>query len=699
MPNWTKVVPAAQPADPYLEWATETKFLDLFAGLPEIPDDEKWFPILIELNDGMSLQQFVGNMSTLAKRRPIIDIPPIYADPPAGLADVSFLAVTVKKAFFDLLTESSDSGVKRFELGLPLKSPPMPTAWKKQEIKRTDAKVVTAVIDDGIAFANVRFRLKNGKSRIEYFWNQDGVPLAPPSGFSSGWELSKEGDGVVDGIDKLLADCQYAGLVDEDKLYAYDLRRHIDFRQPGTKPVARRVAHGTHVMDLAAGYAPAQDKANRPIIGVQLPVATTADTSGASLAPFVIQALWYIVARADSLLAKPLPIVANLSYGYFAGPHNSTSVLEKAIDNLILARTSATKQPLRVVMPSGNSRLARCHAQLAPASGEKNAQKLNWRISPEDLTPSFMEIWLPKPKEGPSAIVKVRVKTPTGDTSPPIKEGEEWIWHEGADILCKVLYLDTTAPGRTRNMIFIGVAPTMTHHPKRKLAPSGVWEISIENAGPDIKGNDPIHAWIQRDDTPYGYPRRGRQSYFDHVDYERFDVWTREVEVDNASYVKREGTINAIATGRETVVVAGFRRKDWQSTKYSAGGPVVQQARGGPWSDGPDGMAVTDDSLVHRGMLATGTRSGSTVALSGTSTAAPQFTRMIADEMAKGGMATRQDVSDLIDAVAPTTPETWNEVSRPPAAPALPPGESERHGAGRMELPRRVKVHRYRYRK
>jgi hypothetical protein len=702
MPNWTPVVPAAQPADPYLEWATETKYADLFAGLPEIPDEDKWFPILIELADGVTLQQFVADMHALAKSDPIIDVPSIYADPPTGLADVSFLTATVKKAFLDLLTQSKTPGVKRFELGLPLKSPPKPTAWKKTEPRRTAAKVVTAVIDDGIAFANARFRLENDKTRIEYIWNQDGLPLAPPDGFSSGWELSKAGGGGVDGIDKLLDDCKYAGIVDEDQVYAYEQRRHIDFRQSGTKPVARRVSHGTHVMDLAAGYAQVENKSKRPIIAVQLPVASTMDTSGASLAAYVIPALWYIVSRADMLSAKPLPIVVNLSYGYFAGPHDASSVLEKAIDDLILARTSATKRPLRVVIPAGNSRLARCHAELAPALQEKNPKPLAWRISPEDLTPSFVEIWLPKPPTGPSAVVTVTVETPTGDVTPqPIKEGEEWVWQDATtgDILCKVLYLNTTAPGRTRNMIFIAVAPTATLSASRKLAPSGVWKITIENVGNVIDVEDPIHAWIQRDDTPYGYPRRGRQSYFDDKDYERFDFRTRELEVDNGAYVKRDATMNAIATGEETFVVGGFRRSDWKTAKYSAGGPVVKAARMAPWPDGPDAMAVTDDSVAHRGMLATGTRSGSTVALSGTSVAAPQFTRAIAGEMAKPGMATRQDMSDSVN-VMPTPPgsESWNEANRPAAAPGLAP-TPERHGAGRMEFRRRVDVHRYRYEK
>jgi hypothetical protein len=50
-------------------------------------------------------------------------------------------------------------------------------------------------------------------------------------------------------------------------------------------------------------------------------------------------------------------------------------------------------------------------------------------------------------------------------------------------------------------------------------------------------------------------------------------------------------------------------------------------------------LAVADDSAIHRGIIAAGTRSGSTLALNGTSVAAPQVAREIADDLA----ANRQD--------------------------------------------------------
>ena len=106
---------------------------------------------------------------------------------------------------------------------------------------------IVGVIDDGIAFANQRFRTVLGgklESRVEYWWLQDGVYQGPPLPF--GRELDKTG------INKLLADCTHAGVVDEGELY-----RHAgltDFTRGGHKSAAWREAHGAHVMDLACGY-------------------------------------------------------------------------------------------------------------------------------------------------------------------------------------------------------------------------------------------------------------------------------------------------------------------------------------------------------------------------------------------------------------------------------------------------------------
>jgi hypothetical protein len=94
--------------------------------------------------------------------------------------------------------------------------------------------------------------------------------------------------------------------------------------------------------------------------------------------------------------------------------------------------------------------------------------------------------------------------------------------------------------------------------------------------------------------------------------------------------------MNAVATGKNTFVVGGYVRESAMPAPYSAGGPVVKPGAAPRWPRrGPDAIAVSDQSRVLPGVLAAGTRSGSVVALNGTSVAAPQAARMKARELGR----------------------------------------------------------------
>jgi subtilisin family serine protease len=600
----------------------------------------------------------------------LIRIPPTYAVPPPGLERTRFCTAVVRRAFFVQRTEDRllRAAVRRFELCTPVPQFGIPTAPVASKRPEAGPKgVVIGVIDDGIAFANERFRTSEITTRIEHFWSQDGRPEVPPAGYFTGWELDQAA------INIHLAAAAGGGFVDED--HVYRATHHVDFARGGHQPVALRLAHGTHVMDLAAGRFPADAAARLPIIAVQLPVATTADTSGATLGSWVLEAMRYILENAGRR-----SVVVNLSYGLIAGPHDGSSILEQALEELVTQREAnpATRNsPLRIVLPSGNSRQARCHAQFALNEGDRRA--LSWRILPDDRTPSFMEMWLPHVA---GARVRIHVTTPSGETA-TIRPGEEWVWRSGIDVLAKVLYLNTIVPGRNRPMIFFAVAPTATNTTGRETAPAGTWRIRVANKGPRID----VDAWIQRDDTPYGYPRRGRQSRFEDPDYVRYDYAGRVVDdsVHPASYVKRDGTMNAIATGRQPIVVGAFRCNDGHTLEYSAGGQLVNSPnRGAPSNHGPDVMAVGDDSDAYKGVLASGTRSRTTVAMNGTSVAAPQVTRLVAQRLTAGPL-----LGDRADVAARA------EIAPPPGM--EPPPLPERGGAGRLFLPRDPRPHRRRY--
>jgi hypothetical protein len=628
MATWT-ITPVPGVLDPYLYWAQETQNAYL-AGAGNA--EPLWIPLIIELKAGA--QRTARNFAALVlKKREwvhAIRLSPLYLAPPAGMETASYCTALVTQAFFEpriLQDPDLRAFIGRFEIGLPVpgyQTPvPRPAAAAEKANKQMKKKkkalpihrVVTAVIDDGLGFSHGLFRQGALSTRVEYFWNQDGVA-----------ELTRAA------IANALAGCDHGGLVDEDELYA--ATGSVNYAQPGHKPIAQRASHGTHVMDIACADRPPPFDATGPVIGVQLPVAITADTSGATLTPYALDALWYILNRADAVLSPPARVVVNLSYGTIAGPHDGSSVLEKAMDEMIQLR----KPRLQIVLPAGNSHLARCHARFDLGKGKE--QPLRWRLPPDDRTPSFQEIWLPKSTKSNKRQVELRVIPPDGDASGWIKEGEEHIWQPGNDLLCKVLYLPQD-PARPRSMIFIAVAPTTTLHPTREVAPSGTWTIRIRNAAAKPVTLD---AWIQRDDTPFGYPRHGRESRFEDPDYEYRDDAGREIEEDNdKSYIRRDGTLNAIATGAETIVLGGYRRKDKRAAKYSARG-VLPTPHGGIDIRAPDAMTVSDDSAAFDGLLAAGSRTRSIVAINGTSVSAPQIARWAAKRMAAGQSSSRAAV-------------------------------------------------------
>ncbi len=286
------------------------------------------------------------------------------------------------------------------------------------------------------------------------------------------------------------------------------------------------------------------------------------------------------------------------------------------------------------MLPGGNNFLWRSHAKFTLAHSAQH--RVAWRVVPDDRTSSFVEFWLPHPAPGGSVpSADVQVTAPDGTTSgwislgaspfvvPPAASGMSPIW--------QVTY-DSAATTGSRPRITLIVAPTAVfdpHAPGEPLAPSGVWRIDFRNTGPAIT----VDGWVGRDDTPIGWPVLGRQAYFDDPAYTRFDHVGRHIEVDNppgypASYVHRFGTINGLATGSRTVVVSGVRRDDLRMARYSAAGPTVIRPIVPPPSPrvgfDPDAAAVCQDSPARHGILAAGSRSNSTVAMGGTSVAAPQ---------------------------------------------------------------------------
>jgi hypothetical protein len=625
----------------------------------------------------------------------------LYRHPGVGLRAGDYVTLLAPRSFFEELAKPDGNfqtlraARKQIQLCLPVSGPSMPD-WRPgtplplisnpgigpPQGGWPPGTVVVGIIDDAITFAHERFRTANGQSRVECFWQQDGEPWSPT--VDRGRETLKAD------IDTFLSQSTHAGSVDEEEVY----RRSglIDFSRSGYKSAAWRLAHGTHVLDLAAGFDPSAARTDRPIIAVQLPAAATAAQSGAGLEDRVQDAIKYIQDRALTLSGSgpALPVAINFSYGTGAGPHDGTSLIEQSVDTAAAAAQPTT----RIVLPAGNSHLARGHQEIA-FQRLQDIASLRWRVQPDDATVSILQIWLPHAGAVPSTASRVRLSivTPDGLASPLLDEVNGWglVLKRNGEVVCEARYSFQPTPTE-RGVFAIELQPTVMLLPTSpashadRVAPSGVWTIRLHNAllGPQ----DRVHAWIERDDLIHPYPRRGRQSYFDETCYRRFDAQGRVVEEDAAQpacSVKRAGMINAIATGERAVVTGGFLRKELGIAPYSAGGPTTPP-RGGPLNPAtrkPDAALVSDDSEVHSGVLAAGSRSGSVVAMRGTSVAAPQLTRWIADELAAGRPADRAAVKAFAILADATLPP--------------PPPPPERGGWGRIETAWTMRGPRTRY--
>ena len=135
---------------------------------------------------------------------------------------------------------------------------------------------------------------------------------------------------------------------------------------------------------------------------------------------------------------------------------------------------------------------------------------------------------------------------------------------------------------------------------------------------------------IQRDDSLSGYRARARQSYFDDPGAHDWSAGYLDYSaLSSPGAIRHAGSHNALAssTARQVFLVGAARcsREDDDLP------PADYTGEGAHWSvEGPTVATVADRSRIRAGVLASGTLSGSSRALNGTSAAAGRLTRALA---------------------------------------------------------------------
>ncbi|MEU8365255.1 S8 family serine peptidase [Nonomuraea sp. NPDC048882] len=344
----------------------------------------------------------------------------------------------------------------------------------------TGAGVVVGVADWGLDFDHPAFKHPAGAARPEgttrliKLWDQRSPKRRPPAPLLSGTPLQRPGWNSA-------TPAEMTSIAPEP--YGYGTvytREHIDralqtthpFRTLGYHPAdADRGggAHGTHVTDIACRVAPDADLVFVHLAAQRSGGLVDLSTMGDSVR--LLEAVDFVAQTAGDR-----PFVINLSMGRTGGPHDGTSVVELALDELLSAAPGAM-----ICQSVGNYYQARTHATGVVRQGQR--RMLRFVTDPADTTPNELEIWYDGADE-----FAVRIDPPGTHGASAVLLGET------ADIV---------VAGRVAGRIYHRAHDPNNgdHHVDAFLypwAPAGEWHVTIE--GRRVV-NGRFHAWLERDEA------------------------------------------------------------------------------------------------------------------------------------------------------------------------------------------------------
>jgi hypothetical protein len=606
--------------DPYLKWALLTDF-EGFRGLPN-----GRVPFLVRTgNTRVNASQFL----------PGISINGAYLDQNRNWSE--YATVLVDKAAIPVLhkefVKDRDGACK---LGLPGSSevrqgPPVAPAGG-------GGNLFFGIIDHGIAFAHRSF-LNAGAlyTRVNSLWDQDP--------YSTGRMIS---DGVTWDENDLF---KYGAVITSTSIDTAKtgFSETAFYSASGYKPVEKRLSHGTHVLDLAAGRdnGPNDSRFNdaaseAKIYAVQLPWKPYKDTSGASLCVHILDALKWI----GLSVGAQNPVVVNISDGAYAGPGNGKSLLERAMDDMLKpVPTFAGSVPanMRLVLAAGNGAKRRGHAA-GTVAASKASGEIRFHVLPDTPTDTMIEIWIDSTSLLSTYADKVSINLtlPSGNPCEVSLDNDLTALVDASGLYIAMLNASDQSPDCPDTLGFVvAISPTRKSASlvNRATAPHGLWSIEIVNHSSETVS---FSAQLQRANPALGDKGVRREAKFSK-------------NGAGAVYVTNRETLNNIATGNYSVTVGGCLASGdpWPDpsspsnreveVEYSSRGTKVTIA------------APSDYSLGLHGMLAAGNRSGTTARMDGTSVSAPQVARALLNALAVPTNLTN-DNATILGAMTTATP-------------------------------------------
>lgn len=451
------------------------------------------------------------------------------------------------------------------------------------------------VVDIAIPYANASWR-----DRLCALWDQQEGLVGPKSsvGYGREWQA---GPTPIEPLMNVFS------VSDEQTSYhQFEFPLNLNRRTHGAAVVSQLTSTAREVDYLA----------------VQMPKDALAFTARSALSAYVLDAVAWMMT-----IARPCDgLVVNVSLGTHAGPHDGSSIMEAALDNLIQLRRKDGVDHLAVVLAAGNSYEAQGHAIVACSPKEPTV--MNWQILPDDMTPSFVEIWFPKNMDVAGCNPRVVLRSPNGEATRPTPVGSTEQIGPPSGPIASVIFPVRSAGGNDL-MALLAVAPTA-----KGAAEAGRWQIEIHADAEIVE----IHAYVERDTAMFDPSRPfGRQSYFDDQKYVKAGRLPGRIVDDGKSWIRRSGTLNSLATGTEPLVIGSYFHTWGQDpARYTSAGP----SRGGK-GDLPHASAVGEDGITLAGINVDGTLSGSMTRLAGTSVAAPEVAGSLASAMSKADWQTK----------------------------------------------------------
>jgi subtilisin family serine protease/outer membrane protein OmpA-like peptidoglycan-associated protein len=377
---------------------------------------------------------------------------------------------------------------------------------RPEGLDATGRGVVLGAIDWGFDFAHPNFRNADGTTRAIAIWDQsapgDGVE---PYGY--GRVYSREE------INRALeADDPYEAL-------GYN---------PGRSDPGGRGAHGTHVLDIAAGNGRASGSPmgiapEADLVFVQLAARTGLQANLGDSVTLLEAIDWVVRVAGDSAC------VLNLSVGKHGGPHTGETLVEQGIEAML------TERPNRFVAQSaGNYYRANTHASRHLRPNE--SWTLRWNTDRADTTPNELEVWY----RGIDVLGVALMPPDDADAIEVPLGGDAEIGVDGERV--GHLYHRARDPGGGSNHVDVFLYPS---------APAGEWRLRL--TGIDVVDGR-CHVWVERDSTCPGCQSQ-----------------LHEDDTDALT------TIGTIANGLRSVVVGAYDAQagDDSIATFSSAGPTV----------------------------------------------------------------------------------------------------------------------------